>query len=299
MKVLVAGSTGFIGTEVCSQLRDQGHVVMRLVRGAPRMIGQYHWSPEELTVPDEAIASADAVINLAGVSTGRIPWTPGYKRKILYSRVRGTQAIAEAIARSDNPPSVFLNGSAVGYYGDQPGVTLTEASPKGRGFLSDVVEAWEQAAQLTPSSTRLVMFRTGLVVGRGGAFTPLIPLTKLGLGARFGTGRQVWPWVSLHDEAAAIVHLLTSSLSGVVNIAGPTAATAGEVTATLARGLERWHPFVVPTFALKMLGDAGKDLLLTSEYVVSQKLIADGFTFRDTTIEQAISRMIVQTAPER
>ena len=299
MKVLVAGSTGFIGTELCAQLRAQGHVVMRLVRGNPRMIGEYRWSPDELTVDPKAIESADAVINLAGVSTGRIPWTPGYKRKILYSRVRGTQAIAEAIAHSTNPPAVFLNGSAVGYYGDQPGVPLTEESPKGKGFLSDVVQAWEKAAALTPPKTRVVTFRTGLVVGRGGAFTPLIALTKLGLAARIGSGKQVWPWVSLHDEAAAIIHLLESPLRGVVNIAGPTAATAADVTQTLARALERWHPLVVPTFAVRLLGDAGKDLLLTSEHVVSARLLSDGFVFRDETIEQAISREIVQIAPGR
>lgn len=299
MKVLVAGSSGFIGTELCRQLREQGHVVMKLVRGNARMIGEYSWSPDDRTVDPKAIEAADAIVNLAGVPTGRIPWTPGYKRKILYSRVRGTQTIAEAIATSDNPPTIFLNGSAVGYYGDQPGVTLTEGSPKGSGFLSDVVEAWEKSAALTPATTRVVTFRTGLVVGRGGAFKPLIALTKLGLGARIGSGKQVWPWVSVHDEAAAIIHLLTSTLAGPVNIVGPTAATAGETTRTLALALARWHPFVIPTFALRLLGDAADDLLLSSQHVVSERLIGDGFTFRDETIEQAISRTIVQIAPVR
>lgn len=296
MKVLVAGSTGFIGTELCRQLTEQGHTVMRLVRRPPRMLGEFSWSPDDLTVDARAIANADAIVNLAGVTTGRIPWTPGYRRKILYSRVRGTQTIADAIAASDSPPGVFLNGSAVGFYGDQPGVVLSEASAKGTGFLSDVVGAWEQAAELTPSSTRTVTFRTGLVVGNGGAFTPLITLTKLGLGARMGTGKQVWPWISLHDEAAAIVHLLTSGLRGPVNLAGPTVATSAEVTEALARGLERWHPWVVPTFAITLLGDAGTQLLLWDEHVVSDKLVADGFIFRDTTIEQAISREILAEA---
>ena len=292
MRVLVSGASGFIGTEVCRQLEADGHSVLSLVRRTPRTANEYEWSPAEQTINQQAIESADAVINLAGATTGRLPWTNGYKKEILYSRVNGTRTIAEAIARAEHPPAVFLSGSAVGYYGDQPGVTLTEASPKGTGFLSDVVEAWERAADLTPSTTRLVKFRTGVVVGQGGAFTPLIPLTKLGLGSRFGSGKQHWPWISLHDEAAAIRHLLASNLSGVVNLAGPTPATSEQVTRALAKALGRWHPFVVPEFALKALGDAGNDLLLSSELVEPVALTNDGFEFRHDTVDAAIAAFI-------
>jgi uncharacterized protein (TIGR01777 family) len=291
VRVLIAGASGFVGTEVARQLEADGHTVLRLGRGAPRNENEFQWAPSALTIDPRAVEGADAVINLAGASTGRIPWTRGYKREILYSRVQGTQTLAEAIGRAKNPPGVFLNGSAVGYYGDQPGVRLTETSPKGEGFLSDVVEAWEQAAQLAPESTRVVTFRTGLVVGRGGAFTPLIPLTRLGLAVRLGTGRQNWPWIALRDEAAAIRHLLGSSLEGVVNIAGPTPATSQQVTDALADALQRWHPWVVPEFAVKLLGDAGHDLLLTSEDVVPERLLADGFVFRYETVQSAIGEI--------
>lgn len=291
-RVLVSGASGFIGSEVCRQLEADGHSVLSLVRRTPRTANEYEWSPAEQTINQQAIESADAVINLAGATTGRLPWTNGYKKEILYSRVNGTRTIAEAIARAEHPPAVFLSGSAVGYYGDQPGVTLTEASPKGTGFLSDVVEAWERAADLTPSTTRLVKFRTGVVVGQGGAFTPLIPLTKLGLGSRFGSGNQHWPWISLHDEAAAIRHLLASNLSGVVNLAGPTPATSEQVTRALAKALGRWHPFVVPEFALKALGDAGNDLLLSSELVEPVALTNDRFEFRHDTVDAAIAAFI-------
>lgn len=291
MRVLVAGASGFIGKELTRQLEADGHTVLKLGRSAPQAANEYLWLPSTLTVDPRALDEADAVINLAGATTGRIPWTPGYKREILYSRVQGTQTLAEAIGRAKNPPKIFLNGSAVGYYGDQPGVELTETSEKGEGFLPDVVEAWEKAAHLAPDGTRVVTFRTGLVVGRGGAFTPLIPLTRLGLASRFGNGRQNWPWVALRDEAAAIKHLLTSSLEGVVNIAGPTPATSQQVTDALAEALGRWHPWVVPEAAIKLLGDAGRDLLFLSQNVVPERLLADGFTFRYPTVQAAIGEL--------
>lgn len=287
--VLVAGASGFIGTELCRQLADGGHTVLRLVRRPARSDDEFTWSPRDRSVDAAAIARADAVVNLAGATTGRLPWTAGYKREILDSRVDGTATLADAIARSDSPPAVFVSGSAVGIYGDRPSEVLDESSPRGRGFLADVVEAWELAARLTPSTTRLVLARTGVVVGRGGAFTPLVPLTRLGLGSRFGRGTQNWPWISLHDEAAALRHLIDSSLDGVVNLVGPTPATSEEITRALARALRRWHPFIVPTFALELLGDAGRDLLLNSQNVTPTRLLADGFVFRDTTVEAAIS----------
>ncbi len=292
MRILIAGASGFIGTELTRQLKADGHTITTLVRSAPQNSTEYLWMPSELTVDPRAIDGADVVINLAGVSTGRIPWTTKYKRQILYSRVKGTQTIAEAIGRSATPPAVFLNGSAVGYYGDQPGVVLTESSPKGEGFLSDVVEAWEHAARLTPGSTRVVMFRTGLVVGKGGAFTPLIPLTMAGLAASFGSGEQNWPWISLHDEAAAIRHLLDSSIEGVVNLTGPIAATSREITDGLAEAMHRWHKLTVPQFAVNALGDAGNDLLMTSENVSPQKLLVDGFRFRHPTAESALHELV-------
>lgn len=291
MRVLVAGASGFIGTELCQQLAAAGHAVTTLVRREPQAMNEFRWSPSDHWIDPQAIETADAVVNLAGASTGRIPWTTGYKREILYSRVDGTQSIVDAIAVASKPPSVFLSGSAVGFFGDQPGVALDESSPKGEGFLSDVVDAWETAARMTPPTTRLVIFRTGLVVGRGGAFTPLIPLTLAGLGARMGSGEQNWPWISLHDEAAAIVHLLASGLEGVVALTGPVAATAEEVTRALAKTLRRWHPLVVPEFAVKLLGDAGVQLLLWSENVTPTRLLSDGFTFRDDTLGKAMAAL--------
>jgi uncharacterized protein (TIGR01777 family) len=196
--------------------------------------------------------------------------------------------LTEAMGRAATPPATFVCASAVGFYGDRPGEELTEASAKGEGFLSDLVGAWELAASTAPDGVRVVSTRTGLVVGRGGAFTPLELLTKLGAGARFGSGEQRWPWISLHDEAAAIVHLLTSSISGPVNLAGPTPARADRVTRALAKALGRPYRLRVPSFAVGMLGEAGHDLLLADQLEVPAKLLMDGFEFRHETVEAAV-----------
>ncbi|MGV8875984.1 MAG: TIGR01777 family oxidoreductase [Rhodoglobus sp.] len=290
--VLVAGASGYIGTELVAQLEAEGFEVLRLVRRAPNNATEFRWDPQSATIDQNAIEKADVVINLAGASTGKLPWTASYKRQILRSRIDGTRTIVEAISRATSAPAVFLSGSAVGYFGDRPGEILDDDSAKGSGFLSDVVDAWEKAARLTPASTRLVMFRTGIVVGEGGAFIPLNLLTRLGLGGRLGSGTQFWPWISLHDEAAAIIHLLRSDFSGVVSLVGPTPATAKTVTQTLARAMHKPHWLAVPSFAIGMLGEAGHDLILVDENVQPTTLESTGFHFTHSTIAEAIDAFV-------
>ncbi|MHB1172522.1 MAG: TIGR01777 family oxidoreductase [Lacisediminihabitans sp.] len=296
MRVLVSGASGLIGTELCRQLREDGHEVLTLVRRAPKAPGEYNWAPSARILDSSLIDSVDAVINLSGAPLGRLPWTPAYKKEILRSRVQTTRALGEAMGMASKPPEVFLNASAVGFYGDRPGERLTEESSKGTGFLADVVDSWEQAAQLRPEKTRLVTFRTGLVVGAGGALRPLIALTRLGLGSRIATGGDIWPWISLYDEAAAIRHLLTSKLTGPVNLAGPAPATSDRITGYLARRLHRWYNVAVPEWAIRLaLQDAGPELLLSSQKVLPAKLLTDGFTFRDQTAEQAIDAIFARS----
>ena len=290
MRVLVSGATGMIGSELVRQLDADGHDVVKLVRRERRASDERRWYPEAGVVDPDLIGSVDAVVNFSGASTGRLPWTPAYKREILRSRIDATRTLAEAIAVSATPPATFLSASAVGYYGNRPGEALPDDATKGDGFLSDVVDAWEQASRLASHASRVVNFRTGLVVGDGGAFTPLTLLTRLGLGATLGTGKQFWPWISLHDEAAAIRHLLTSSLDGAVNLAGPTPANAATVTETLAEAMHRWRLFAVPEPVVRVgLREPGRELLLASQKVVPQRLVDDGFAFEHTTVDQAIA----------
>ena len=293
MHVLVSGASGLIGTELCKQLREDGHEVHSLVRRQPSDAHEYNWAPTARILDPSLIDSADAVINLSGAPLGRLPWTPGYKKELLHSRVQSTRALTEAMNMAARPPEVFLNASAVGFYGDRPGERLTEQSGKGSGFLSDLVDSWEQAAQIRPAKTRLVTFRTGIVIGRSGAMAPLMALTRLGLGSRLATGGDVWPWISLYDEAAAIRHLLTSTLSGAVNLAGPTPATSDRTTRYLAKRMHRWYALAVPEWAIRLaMQEAGPDLLLSSQKVLPLKLQEDGFVFHDKTVEQAIDAML-------
>ncbi|NQX12971.1 TIGR01777 family protein [Microbacteriaceae bacterium VKM Ac-2855] len=293
LTVLIAGASGMIGTELVRQLADAGHRILRLVRHAPQSESEFHWSPSAHMLDFSLLDRVDAVINLSGASISRLPWTSGYKREILDSRVQATQTITDAMRMASNPPRILLNASAVGYYGDRPGEELTEESSKGEGFLPGVVEAWERAAHLAPESTRVVTFRTGLVLGHGGALGPLIPLTKLGLSGPLGSGQQYWPWISLSDEASAIRHLLTSGLSGPVNLAGPEPATADVLMRRLAKDLRRPYKLPVPEKIITLaLRDAGEELLLSSQRMLPARLLADGFAFRHRTVDEAIDWVV-------
>ncbi len=295
LRVLIAGASGLIGTELIRQLHEDGHHVQKLVRRKPAADDEVNWAPSARTMDFRVLGEVDAVINLSGASVGRIPWTPGYKKTLRDSRVQPTQALAEAMNQVATPPKVFISGSAVGFYGDRPGERLTEASPAGEGFFPELVTAWEAAAALAPAKTRVVTIRTAVVVAHGGGLAPVRALTGLGLGSRFATGGQYWPWISLYDEAAAIRHLLTSKLRGAVNLSGPTPATSDRITHAYAERMHRPYLFRIPEQLVKLLGEAGERLLLDSAKVLPTKLEADGFRWKHPRVEDAIDAVFSRT----
>ena len=295
LRVLISGASGLIGTELTRQLRADGHEVLKLVRRQPSADDEVNWAPSARTMDFRVLGEVDAVVNLSGASVGRIPWTSSYKKTLRDSRVQPTQALAEAMNQVATPPAVFLSGSAVGYYGDRPGERLTESSSAGTGFFPELVTAWEAAASLAPKKTRVVNLRSAVVVAHDGGFGPVRTLTGLGLGSRFATGGQYWPWISLHDEAAAIRHLLTSKLSGPVNIAGPTPATSDRITHSYARRMHRPYVFRIPEGIVKLLGEAGELRLLDSAKVLPIQLEADGFEWKHRRVEQAVDAVFAKS----
>ncbi|CAM5561843.1 TIGR01777 family oxidoreductase [Streptomyces pilosus] len=292
-RIAVAGASGLIGGALVRSLTADGHTVVRLVRAAPRAADEVRWDPERGSVDAAGLAGCDAVVNLAGAGVGDRRWTDAYKARIRDSRVRGTTALAEAVAGlpEDARPRVFLNGSAIGYYGETGDRAVDEGAPPGEGFLPGVCVEWESAAApAREAGVRTVFARTGLVVARGGgAWGRLFPLFRAGLGGRMGDGRQYWSFIALHDEVAALRHLLdTDGLSGPFNLTAPHPVTNREVTATMARVLRRPALFPVPEAVLRtVLGEMAGDVL-GSARVLPARLLESGFRFAFPRIEGAV-----------
>ncbi len=294
-RILLAGASGMMGIPLRRSLVEAGHVVHALVRRAPEGPSEHQWDPEAGTIDSGIIDHIDVVINLSGASIGKIPWTKRHKNLIMSSRVNSTRTLASAITQAESTPSLLIQGSAVGFYGDRGDEELTEFSPRGQGFLADVVETWESEAQVASSKeTRVCFARTGLVVGRGGALAPLALQTRLGVGGNIGPGTQWWPWISLHDEVRALSYLVTHDTDQTVfNLVGPTPAAASDLTKELARALRRPHLLGLPAMAIRaLMGEAGEELLLSSQRVINQRLDIIGFRFDDVTIADAIARML-------
>ncbi|MET8689720.1 TIGR01777 family oxidoreductase [Streptomyces sp. NPDC004732] len=290
-RVAVAGASGLIGTALTRSLAADGHEVVRLVRRAPRSKDEVRWDPKERYVDTAGLAGCSAVVNLAGAGIGDHRWTAAYKRELRDSRVLGTETLATAAASLDEPPRVFVNASAIGYYGDTGQRAVDESAPAGEGFLPSLCVEWEDsAAAARDAGIRTVLARNGLVIGReGGAWGRLFPLFKAGLGGRLGNGRQYWSYISLHDEVAALRHLIdTETLSGPFNLTAPEPLTNREVTAAMGRVLHRPALLPAPAPALRLvLGEMAGDVL-GSQRVLPTRLLDSGFAFAFPAIDEAI-----------
>ena len=237
MRVVISGASGLIGSALAPHLTAAGHEVIRLVRRTARA-GESQWDPARGVIDAALVGGADAIVHLSGAGIGDKRWSNSYKREILDSRVKSTKLLASVIAGAAKRPGVFLAGSAIGIYGARDDQPLDETSAHGDGFLADVCKQWEAAA--TNAGTRTVFLRTGIVLSpKGGALKKQLPLFQLGLGGKFGRGDQWQSWISIDDEIAAITHLLTSSVSGPVNLTAPAAVTNIEFARVLGGVLRR------------------------------------------------------------
>jgi hypothetical protein len=295
--ILVSGASGLIGSALVSHLRTRGDQVVALVRREGLSDDERHWDPAAGRLPEGAVDGVDVVVNLSGAGMGDKRWSKERKGVILDSRLDTTGLLARAIASSPNPPAVFLSASAIGIYGQDRGDDLLdESSTTGDDFLARVAVQWEQAADPAKNApTRVVLFRTGLVMAEnGGLLGPLVPLFKAGLGGKIGSGKQWMSWISIEDEVAALVHLMDSPLSGPVNLVTPNPVTNAEFTKALARTLRRPALFVIPRFALQIRfgREMAEGTALANQRVLSERLTSDGFEFSCPELEPALRRVL-------
>ncbi|MGC1450587.1 MAG: TIGR01777 family oxidoreductase [Candidatus Sulfotelmatobacter sp.] len=293
-RIILSGASGMLGSAVCRALAEKGTPTLQLLRRVPTAEGQLQWNPnEEHSIENPApLEGAAAAIHLSGSSLAAHRWTGSYRRELATSRIDSTRRLATALANLHRPPQSLLVASAIGIYGDRGNEVLNEASAPGSGFLAEVCQGWEAAAEpAVRAGIRLVHLRFGVVLGPGqGALQQMLPPFRLGLGARLGNGRQWMSWVSLPDAVAAIQFALErADLAGVVNVTAPKPVTNAEFTRALGRELGRPAFLAVPAFALRlMLGQMADEALLASARVAPARLQAAGFQFSLPEIEGAL-----------
>jgi uncharacterized protein len=275
--ILLTGASGLLGKAICREL-DQAGFPWKAVHHADA-----GWDAENGVFDTGQLRDCGAVIHLAGEPIANKRWSAAQKQKIRDSRVNGTRALCEAMARADEKPHTLICASAIGYYGDRGEELLTEISGPGQGYLTDVVAAWEAATEpARAAGIRVVNLRLGIVLSpEGGALKKMLPVFKLGLGGRLGNGRMWMSWIHLQDAAKAFVFALnTPELQGAINLCAPTPLRNSEFTRCLASELRKPAFFPAPAFAIKtLLGEMGVTLLLGSTRVQPQALSAAGFTF--------------------
>jgi len=294
-RVAITGASGLIGSALSAFLSARGDDVVHLVRREPRTRYEIGWDPAARKLDPGDLSGVTAVVHLAGAGVGEHRWTPAYKHEIIASRVNGTATIATTLADLEEPIAL-VSASAIGAYGDRGDEVLTEDSETGKGFLADVVRAWEAATvPAQEAGLRVVHARTGLVLTPdGGAMQRILPLAKYGLAGPLGTGRQYWSWITLHDELRALAHLIDQDLAGPVNLVSPQPLRQAQVMKALGAQLGRPAVLPAPALALKVaLGEFASDILASAR-ILPSVLTASGFVFEHDTIESAMRWLVDQ-----
>ncbi len=301
MKILVTGSSGFIGSALLPFLTSKGHDVRGMVRSsATPGSDDIEWDPIRRSINSKALEGFAIAIHLAGESIAGARWTAAKKRRIRESRTIGTRFLVDTLTGLSKPPRVLICASAIGYYGNRGAKLLREESPPGHGFLPDVCQAWEAAANAAASrGIRVVNLRIGIVLSAaGGAMAKMLPLFKAGLGGTIGDGGQFWSWIALDDLLAVVLHAIEKEvLAGPLNVVSPNPVTNRDFTRTLARVLSRPAIVGLPAFAARlMLGEMVDELLLASARIEPARLTDSGFKFQFPELEPALRHMVAPSA---
>ncbi len=297
MKVAISGSHGLIGAALAASLQADGHHVLRLTRGGITNEDEIGWDPDAGRIDAPALEGVDAVVHLAGEGIGERKWSAEQKRRIRDSRLRGTAALAAAVASREEKPRVFVSASAIGYYGDRGDEELTEKSAPGDDFLARLCEEWEAETEpAAAAGVRTVHARTGIVLARhGGVLARMLLPFRLGLGGKQGSGRQWMSWIALDDEVEALRCAIDDArLSGPVNMVAPNPVTNGEFADALGRVLHR--PTVLPTPLLPLKARYGSELvrtlLLVSQRVLPRELERVEFRFAYPVLDGALQAIL-------
>jgi uncharacterized protein (TIGR01777 family) len=295
MDIVISGASGLIGTALTAALRQAGHRPIALVRRSPTG-DEIRWDPSSGTIDGPSLEGVDGVVHLAGAGINDHRWNDEYKLVLRDSRTGPTGLLASTLAGLTKPPRVLVSGSAIGYYGDRGDEELTEDSAPGEDFFAQLCTDWEAAtAPAEKAGVRVVHIRSGIVLTTsGGALKKQIPLFRFGLGGHFGSGKQWQSWISIDDEVAAIIHLLTADVRGAVNLTSPRPVTNREFTQTLARTLRRPAFFPIPSFAPKLVlgSELVESLLLVSQRVLPTRLEPSGFVFTYPELEPALQHLL-------
>jgi uncharacterized protein (TIGR01777 family) len=293
MRIVMAGSSGFLGTRLADRLTAEGHHVVRLVRRPPRGADEIRWDPGAGQLDPAALAGVDGVINLAGANIGDKRWTAEYKRVLTTSRTETTELLATTISGlpAGDRPSTLVNASAIGWYGDTGDRAVDENAPAGEGFMADLCRVWEAATRpAEDAGVRVVRLRSGLPLQAGeGYLKPQLLPFRLGLGGKIGSGRQWISWISLEDWLRAVVfRLARDDIAGPVNLVSPNPATNAEFTRALGRAVNRPTVMPVPTLALRVwLGELSSEALRSSR-VLPGVLNRAGFRHQHPDLDEAL-----------
>jgi uncharacterized protein (TIGR01777 family) len=298
MKALVTGGTGMVGEKLLGLL-DRADVVTRNAsRAAQKIVASYgqivEWDPSAGKLNMDSLPSYDVVFNLMGEPIAEGRWTTAKKRRIRASRVQGTRNLVDSLIDRGPLPSVFVSASAVGFYGDPGDAVVTETHPAGNGFLTDVCQEWEaEADRLTQHGVRVVKLRIGIVLAQGGgALGKMLPLFKLGLGGKLGSGDQWMPWIHVDDLVSMMKwSATTDQVSGALNAVAPNPVTNKQFTKTLAAAVNRPAFLPAPKFALRLaLGEFANSLFF-SQRVVPEAAVGAGFQFQYPRLDGALEQI--------